>query len=296
MPFYGRKRIELGRLSLWNAALRGGGGAAVSAEAQQFFGRVSDPGASRRTLYAALIDALVAGGVWSKLDALYVLAAADAPTALENLVQDAFNAAVVSTPTFTADRGYIGAPAKYINTTYNPTTAAGHMTQNSVSLFAWSLTAGQKAGAILGGASSANIGLFPRYTDDKFYADINSGAGDTGITVATGAGLKGGVRRLATAYDYYLDGANSGTRLDNSVPLVNQDIHLLELGAGSEYTGQVAAASLGGALSDADVLVLYNALHTYLVAVGAVALAAFVFLDASDFLFMDGSAFTFLGA
>jgi hypothetical protein len=58
------------------------GGPGYSAEAQQFFSRISNPDGTRKALYATMIDALVTAGVWAKLDAFYMLAAADAAAAL----------------------------------------------------------------------------------------------------------------------------------------------------------------------------------------------------------------------
>ena len=60
-------------------------GGAESAEFQQFLSRISAPTAARKNLYRALIDGLVTDGVWSLIDGLYVMSAADSATALTNL-------------------------------------------------------------------------------------------------------------------------------------------------------------------------------------------------------------------
>ncbi|WP_336802535.1 hypothetical protein, partial [Kaistia sp. MMO-174] len=74
-----------------------------------FFARLTNqPTTARKKLYNDLIVSLKTAGVWAKLDALYVLAAADAQAARQNLVANAYNISASGSPVFTADRGYTG--------------------------------------------------------------------------------------------------------------------------------------------------------------------------------------------
>jgi len=134
------------KLALGNslATQRIGGAVGFSAEAQQFFDRLlTPPDDARALVYAAFIDALVAGGVWAKLDGLYVFCAADEGTALTNLVSSNYTATrreSAGTVTFTVDEGVSGGGAvRYLSTQFNPTTAASpNFTQNDAMIGGWS--------------------------------------------------------------------------------------------------------------------------------------------------------------
>src|SRR4051812_5124572 len=96
MSSYHARRLLLGR-SYWS-------------QSQALFARLTtQPTGQRKWLYNNLIRSLVQGGVWDKLDALYIFAAADQATALTNLRSSSFGATAVNSPTFTADSGFLGA-------------------------------------------------------------------------------------------------------------------------------------------------------------------------------------------
>jgi hypothetical protein len=76
-----------------------------AAETTAFLARTTGLDATHTNAYKALINGLVADGVFAKLDALYICAAQDLATARLNLVSSSF--ALVDTsaaPNFTADR------------------------------------------------------------------------------------------------------------------------------------------------------------------------------------------------
>ena len=116
--------------------------AAYSPQARALFARLAtQPAPARAAAYDAVIRALLAAGVWSKLDALYLLAAADAATALTNLKQSSYGLTAVNSPAFTADRGYTGnGTTQYLNPGFTPSTAGGKLVQNSASIFWWTCT------------------------------------------------------------------------------------------------------------------------------------------------------------
>ncbi len=144
--------------------LTGAGGAGQCAEASTFLARTSGLDATHISAYRALICQLVANSFWSRFDTLYVLSTADATTAGLNLVSTSYTLTPVSSPTFTADRGYAGnGSSSYINTGWAPS-AGVNFTQNDASLGAWSLTA-RSAGVIFdigqedSGTSTTRINL-----------------------------------------------------------------------------------------------------------------------------------------
>src|SRR5574342_691619 len=177
------------------------GGSPFSAEASQFFSRLAtQPVSARKTLYATMIDALVAGGIWSKVDVLKVYAAADSPTALVNLKSASFTGTLINAPTFTVDRGYAGnGSTSYVDTNFNPTTATTpNFTQDSAHMGAWVLTNRAGASAAVIGNASADTGcnIYPLFTDTAGYLRLNdnveaegfSSGGSNGFFLANRSG------------------------------------------------------------------------------------------------------------
>ncbi len=252
--------------------------ATYCAEALAFFGRLATPPTeARKALYDALISALVAGGVWGKLDVLQVYAASDQATALTNLIQSSYGATAVNSPTFTADQGFTGASTKYINTNFNPTTASSpKYGLSSASIFAWGDQVAANSGGIMGPVSGSGLYLYPRFSDNKFYALVH--ATHVSEIIATsgqvdGSGLYVAVRESGSSLKGYKNNATLlGTNsVSASLTLPNVNIAVL-MDAGAYYTGgKCYCAGLGQSLTSADVSALYTALHTYLQTVAGVA-------------------------
>jgi hypothetical protein len=96
---------------------------------------ISTVGATERAAYKNLINGLVAAGVLSKLDALWLFATDTSAHSLLNLVQNAYNCTLITSPTFTADRGWAPGSGGSLDTNFNPTTAtAPNYTQNGLTI------------------------------------------------------------------------------------------------------------------------------------------------------------------
>lgn len=236
----------------------------------QFAARLATPPTlARKQAYDRLIYGLEQAGVWSKLDALYIFAAADEATALTNLVQSSYGATAVGSPTFLADLGYTGASGKYINTGFNPTTASSpQYARNSAHVSVWGLTSAQKNGPAMGQLSSADVAIYPRWTDDVLYARPNGTSGNLNVgNVKDGAGLTTAIRTGANATKVYRNGGVfTDTDTGASTALVNQNFTFLlgqdkGVGGDTNYSGRIAAGCFGSQLSDAEVSALYLALR-----------------------------------
>src|SRR5262249_25024544 len=138
------------------------------------------PTAPRQTLYANLINGLVSDGVWPLLDALYIFAAADSGTSLDNLVSASFLAtldAATGSPTFTVDRGWSGCGAagfRDVNTNFSPATAGGNYTQNNAMLCAWQLGTTQENHNLLGTITGGSfVEIIPLWSDTHTYWAVN---------------------------------------------------------------------------------------------------------------------------
>jgi hypothetical protein len=257
---------RLGSIGAGFGHLGAGSGAGFAAETNAFFARLATPpSAARKAQYDTLIKALLAAGVWAKLDVLYVFAAVDQATALTNLVQATFGGTAAGAPTFTVDQGFTGASTKYIDSGFNPTTAVSpKYVQDNASIFAWGNLVTASAGPLVGLVSGTNVQLFGRNTDDKNYYIINGGT--LGPVNSDGSGLWTGVRTASNAIQSYRNGVSVATGSTASTATSNSTITFMRNNA-AYYPALEYCAGLGQSLSSGNALALYNALHTYMQAV-----------------------------
>lgn len=248
-------------------------GVGVAPETSALIARFTTPPTAARTaLINNLIVALKTAGVWSKLDALYMTAAADEQAARRNWIADLYNLTAVSAPTFTADRGYTGnASTAHLTTGLNPTTSGGKYTQNNASLGSWSRTDNNLAYCDIGVISTTIVGsIRPRVTN-LLSASTNATASNPAI--ATSIGLSAWSRTGASVAEVYKNGVSLLADTTTSLGLPNASFVLLARGTTTtpdQFSGnQVAAAFIGQGLSDAEHASMFAAVNTYLVAVGA---------------------------
>jgi len=256
----------------------------------QFFLRLATvPTAQRRLAYVTLINSLVSSGVWAQLDALYILAAADAATANVNLKQSAGTLTPVNSPVFTTDRGYqcSGGALSRLSTGINSSTlVGGKMTSSSVSYFYWPLNFSPlKQGTNLGTACSYGIGIdgdsgtngvaaSSNGEGEVFVAQANDGSNFTSPTSPVAAGMYAADRN-GTAVGAYYNGLQLGSATHATAVLFNGTTLI---GVGKDVTvannyspNPIACAGFGGSLGTAGQLALYNAVNTYLLTIGAIA-------------------------
>jgi hypothetical protein len=243
----------------------------VCAQAQAFFARLAtQPSTARKALYNAMIASLVSAGVWSKLDALYMFAGADQLTALMNLVSPNFGASAIGSPTFTTDIGFTGASGKYVDSNFNPSTAAAKFQQNDASLFAWGNSVAGIAGETIGSLGTPRVELVPRYTDTNWYLSVNGSESNAGGQ-ADGSGLRTLSRSSSTTVATYKGGTFNSNVSQTSTGLPNANIFFLRGSNGYYVGGTVYCGGFGSGLTSSDVTALYSALHSYLQAVAGIA-------------------------
>jgi hypothetical protein len=229
------------------------------------------PGAARRRLIDTCIRALIASGIWAKLDILYVLAAHDAQAARLNWkAPGSFTLTATNAPTFTSDRGYAGdGSTSYLDTGWAPATNGVNYTQDSAAYGVWSLTSAQSAAGTFGTRTSTDARAILRNASDQLKYTINS-ATQTTIANTDASGLFVVSRSAAAVTQSYRNGAALGAAgSGTSAALSAVNFGVGEAGAAfSSY--QVAAAFTGGNLSAAEQASLYTALQAFLHALGAV--------------------------
>jgi hypothetical protein len=251
-------------------------GAAAGAEAAAFLARTSGLDATHTNAYIALINGLVADGVWSKFDILRIYATQNSTTALLNLVSSSYGGTTHGTaPTLTADRGFTGdGSTSYIDTNFIPPSAPSpNFVLNSAHISTWIVTDGTDAGQSVGdgGAPGGIAHIHPRYIDGNAYFRLNGSAGSGGVAVAAMTGHSIANRPSSSQVLGYRNGSLILTNSDTSTSVPsNQFVDLASNGnvVGNYFSHQVAATSIGSSLSSTDVMNFYNRLRTYMTAVG----------------------------
>lgn len=226
------------------------------------------PDTTRKGHINTAIEALKTAGVWTKLDGLYLFAAADSQAALINwTVPGTRNASLVDVPTFAADRGFTTDGVNDSINLFDPSGGGLQFAQNSASFALWSRTIGQSAGAngVTHGVSSGFIN--PRTTTDLSSYRIND---NTSTTTANtdGTGLFHATRTGSTASAMYRNGAAHSS---GSVASTGVTTGVLRLGFNNAgfNTHQFAAAAVGSGFTSGEATSFYNALLAYMQAVGA---------------------------
>jgi hypothetical protein len=171
------------------------------------------PSDAIRDAQNAFVKALVDGGVWAKLDRLFVFAqtvnsASEALLDWLHPADAAKKAALISTPTFTALEGFTGdGIGKAISSEYNPTTDAIHYSQNSCCAFAYNRANKAGEACILLGTSSTfpvnELILYNRYTDDKMYHKNNQETAYSSFANTDARGMFISTRAISTVQVLY---------------------------------------------------------------------------------------------
>lgn len=264
--------LSLG-LGLGLTSNKGVGVAPYSAEVTQFFDRlITIPTAPRQALYAALIDGLVADGLWSLIDELCV-AGADGATFSTDLKSGAYTPSLGGL-TYTADRGVTGAGSSvsYLLTGFNPSVAdegAAVYKRNSASFGVWQRNAaggGAVNTALLRSAAYGNVVLWPRHSGtDGAVAINNTPVGFTNANDTSGLFVVS--RTASNAYTVDRNGVQLAALTTASAAPENNEMALL-YGSGTAVW-QVAAWFFGAGLTVGQRAAVYARLQTYLAAIGA---------------------------
>jgi hypothetical protein len=263
-------------LSLSGSRAAGGGGPpgpTYAPEAEALFARMTTPpDTTRKGLIDTCIKSLLLGAtsatnIWATRDVLQVYAAADSQAAILNWISSSYNGAEVSSPTFTADRGFTGnGTSSYIDMGFSDTQAGANWSRDSAGFGAYvNQDNGATSAPSIGHATSGDVRIIPNNASTASFRLHNSASVTT--TAGTRAGLNVGVRTTSTAVALYRNGASVITGPNVSLAPVAGNIHALH-GATGFSNDRVAVAMIGGQLNAAENLDLYNAILAYLTAIG----------------------------
>ncbi len=217
------------------------------------------------------IEALVDGGVWAKLDRLFVFAAEtnDGGEALLDWIHPTGTGAlIVGSPAFTSCVGIKGDQSvnNYINSRYNPISVNANYQQNSASIGAWFHTSNVgdspvdveldiKDAAVGGGKSY----VASAYAGSTIRTPINSNYSSVAVAGVLGSDkMLTAVRESSTVIRRYIDKVGSADISDNSVVPYNNSFVFLH-----NTNAELSMVFFGSALSGTDITTLYDAWDTF---------------------------------
>lgn len=233
------------------------------------------PTTARKQLINAVIVTLKGAGAWDRLTGLWVTAAADSQASLLNWKGNTNNLTATNSPTFTADRGYVGAVTSVTTPRLVPALAPNSLGQNDVSLSIWyqQLGAGDNnkwdgllvAGAFFSMIARDATNLYGGNVNTNSFTGLNAAGAATGLVTAS--------RTASNVTTLYKNGVSVTTNVAASVAPSNIGIPFLAYTPDNvAFTGhdhREAAMAVGASLSAAQAAALYAALEDYMVGVGA---------------------------
>lgn len=228
------------------------------------------PTSARKTIINNLVVSLKSVGVWTLLDILYLTAAADSQAATINWKSPAgFMLVPVSAPGFVADQGFTGnGTSSRLRTQYTPNANGLNFVQNDASAWVWSRTSAQNANVAIGNITAPRSFVTPRNLSDAILFGINDGTSST-VSNTNGSGLVGTQRPNSATKRAWRNGAQVGADASiASTAIANAEQWVCGGNATNFSTYQIAAAAWGASLSGKEAA-FYNAMLTYMQAVGA---------------------------
>jgi hypothetical protein len=261
-----------------------GGGTGSCSQSQAFFARASATHSNGDALDTLICTGLAGnsatctGGttLWDCADIIYLPTQPNVTDAKLNLKSSSFSLTVNGSPTFTVNKGYVGAASANLDTGWQAGTNGVRYTQNSMGAFAWkegaatSCGSGNACGVAFGeNAATVALDMYPHFSDNGYYSNIQS---TTGFFMGTGtineANFYGFTRSVnGTGIDYKnttaLSAANAATAL------LTVDLLLLNDGvaAGRQFTTTLGFVWIGGFLDTTPESNLCHAVNVYMTAV-----------------------------
>jgi len=254
-----------------SGALQGAGSPVYDADAQAVFAAFTTPPTTdRKAVINAYIVGLKADGIWTLLDLLYLMAAADSQAATINFKNPAaFQLISVNSPAFVADQGFTGnGTSSRLRTQFTPSANGANFTQDSASVWVWSRTNAQNANVAAGNITAPRVFITPRNLSDNLLFGANDGTTST-VANANSSGLIGSQRINGTTKRAWRNGAQVGADVTlASTAVANAEQWLCGGNSSNFSTFQESLGAWGASLAGKEAA-FYNRTLTYMQAVGA---------------------------
>lgn len=271
MPLLDAKRQWQSWPALEKAPAAGG---ADSAEMTQFLARISAPSGPRKAAYAALVDGLVADGLWTKTDVLHIQAAADSATSLINLKSSSYPL-VNHGASFAADAGWLGnGTSAWMDFGYDPNAvgSANFKNDGSEGTLIVYITNTPSTGFTYALHSAGNVSFIAPWFAGDVYCSIGGG----GINGSAGGTGKGQIlfTRTGSAVNltsYYKNGSvivGSTGAVSVGGSTGNIALFATSGGGGNFSDARISASAVVGALNNTQALAYMSRINAYMSALG----------------------------
>jgi len=245
----------------------------VNAEATTLIAAMSvAPSEARKQAIDTLVGALKTASVWSKIDAMWVLAAHDEQAGRLNWkLPGTYTATVVNSVTFTTDRGFAGdGVSGCLDTGFAPATHGVQFTQNNAHLGVYQRTGGSNGNEPFSANNATIRHAVAGGTGTATRSNLNSATSITGAAGGTQPLHGMGRRNDASNVSIMRDGAQvTAPTAAASAAIQASNMRIGVRANGTFVTHQVAMAHLGAYLDDTESAALYAAANAYMVTVGA---------------------------
>lgn len=226
----------------------------------------ADTAIAQNTMVKTIVDGN-GGTTWSKLEVFYVFATGRIAQSLQDWTQPGtYDITNISGTVWTKNEGYTGdGVADYLRTNLKTSLDSVIYKKNSASIGAYLRLDKNETGAAVGiqaiGTDQAVIR--PHYSGN-FDAAVNSAARDT-KAVANSQGMYIATRTGTNVVNFYKGTTDLGTITRTSTAMqANQNVVFLMHDGSSYSTNQIASGFVGGGLTSTDVIVINNAVETYM--------------------------------
>lgn len=257
----------------------------VSGDAPQttaFLARTSGLNGTETAAYKSLINGLVADGLFSKLDLLYIFATNTTTTANLNLISTSFGLTQTGTVSFTADQGYTGdGSTGFLNSNWVPSTNGVNFTQNSASGGAYTRTSRTATAntSLFGTGQDAgftnDFWLQPLFTSNSARTLLNSATTQGGPFNANVQGNWVVTQNSSSAGVVYHTGSGGPSNLATSsttTGVANQSMLIGATFSNTTVTGfstdEISAAWFGSTMNATDAGNMQLRINTYMTALG----------------------------
>ena len=218
-----------------------------------------------------LICGLVSDGVWSKLDALYVLAQQTQADAKLNLIGTSYSPLTgATTATFTAYKGFSAfSGADGLDTGFDPATAPSpHFTGTNANLGVWAYDAPDGGIYLAAGTGGGCSAISPSYGGNAYYSYISYAAANSFTPPRTAGWYSADKPTSSGSNGYYNAGLIGNDASGTAGPAAYNMLIGTALDLPTPTAKTISAATFGASLGSAGQTALYNRLRTYMTSVG----------------------------
>lgn len=240
----------------------------IATESQAYFDACAvEPTEVRKNLLNNLIISLKDSGIWANIGSLQIYAAHTEQAGLVDL-KNPLHSATNQGATFTTDRGFKGnGSSTYIETGITPTSVGA--SQDDISFGVWTKDGTDSGLMALGEETGTAVCmLYPKTGTGRIGGRISTTSSSTDSSVANRNAFTALDRSGSTQFKAYRNGSPVVTLTATSTHSPNRPLLLLRSTTGYA-DDKVLVFYCGTSLTGTQHTALYNALNTYLTAIGA---------------------------